>query len=732
MLELSEFGIASVTYDLNRKLFLDYLLGKEFMLHHDLSNSNTSIIAFEGDIKGVNGSGIGLNVEPKREIPIVDSDFLCVPVATFAPKDQRGATYPLDALYKVFAGLETDVFTSFCPASIGGITRLKQDTEDRISKIEVRLSHNLNYRDLGQNTSTAMDSYYQSYEKKLLGMLLENINEILISKCSSYKVIFFIKSSDDTDRIVKYLKSSTVVLGQEHFRARSVLELYYHARKMDSVPLSYANASQAIGLSGRLTRLTKVRTGKVSDGGDINIGKYLDSGINEIDETVSMSSTALNLGTLITGLPGTGKTKLTQSIIEQASKLGSEVAIISPTGEWNGFGSKNSLWILRLGRSDQRINFFKCEVPNSRKFYENLAMLIAVGCNSGPYKNSVEKCLLSAFSKVYSRTKNPDPQMVYEEIEEAIIEQHGKRTSTSVKYTKHGENARAALESLRQLLMMPQFAYGEGVDFGKLVARGVIFDLSEISNNAKPLIYAMILNQLYNLCDQFGLDGDDKIRMVLCLEEAQLIFGSEDESGATLDLKERIQNFRKRGVGLMLVTHNINDISPGVRRLCQNKFYFRQSSDVAKYAANDLIFDELEYDKVMMVLKTLGQRECAINAITIKDGRKMVSNSIFSKISDYSCPELETDVGDACTKPKQTVIRVVYDKGVEQRMRYVIYYLGERIAHGIANGTEIIEEGLLEDRVYKLVALGERRRDNMEFEINGGSENTITLREAPK
>ena len=119
---------------------------------------------------------------------------------------------------------------------------------------------------------------------------------------------------------------------------------------MDSVPLSYANASQAIGLSGRLTHLTKVRTGKISDGGDISIGKYLDSGINEIDETVSISSTALNLGMLITGLPGTGKTKLTQSIMEQAYGLGSEVAIIFPTGEWNGFGSKNSLRILKNGQ----------------------------------------------------------------------------------------------------------------------------------------------------------------------------------------------------------------------------------------------------------------------------------------------------------------------------------------------------------------------------------------------
>ncbi len=729
MEELSEFDIASVAYDLNRKLFLDYLLGKQFMLRHDLSGS-TSIITSDGSIRGINGSGVGLNVELRQGIAGADSEFLCIPIATFAPREQKGPiTYPLDALYKVFAGLETDIFTSFCPASVEEITKLKHDAEDRISKIEVRLSHGLNYKDIGRNTSTATDSYYQSYEKKLLGMVLENINEILISKCSSYKVIFFVKSSDKADGIVKYLKSNSVVLSQEHFRSKNMLDLYNHAKKMDAVPLSYANAAQAIGLSSRVTHLTRVRTGEASGNGDINIGNYLDSGINETNEQVSISSSALNLGTLITGLPGTGKTRLTQSLIEQVFRLDSKVAIISPTGEWNGFGSKNSITVLNLGRADNRINFFKCEVPNSRKFYENLAMLVAVGCNSGPYKNSVEKCLIAAFSKAYSKTSNPDPQLVYEEIEEAIIEQHGKRTSTSVKYTKHGENARAALESLRQLLMMPQFAYGEGISFRDIVAKGVIFDLSEISNNAKPLIYAMILNQLYNICDQFDLDGDNEVRLTLCLEEAQLIFNAEDESGATLDLKERIQNFRKTGVGLVLITHNINDISPEIRRLCQNKFYFRQSADVARYAANDLVFDELEYSKVIMILKTLGQRECAVNAITVKDGRKTVSNSIFSKVSDYACPELGIGVENTCIKPRKTTIKIVYSKDAEQRLRYTIYYLGERITHGTTNGTEITEEGLLEDRFYKLVAIGARKRDNREFEIVGGSENTITLQE---
>jgi hypothetical protein len=154
-------------------------------------------------------------------------------------------------------------------------------------------------------------------------------------------------------------------------------------------------------------------------------------------------------------------------------------------------------------------------------------MLIASASNAGPYKNSLEKALLAAFHKVYKLVKDPDPQEVYEAIEEAIIEQHGKRTNVGVKYTKHGENTMAALENLRLMLSRPEFAQRNGIDFSKLVKSGVVFDLSEVSNNMKTFFYALILNQVYNIADTFAEDGDDKLRLLIVLEEAQLAFGDE-------------------------------------------------------------------------------------------------------------------------------------------------------------------------------------------------------------
>ncbi|MHB1829799.1 MAG: ATP-binding protein [Candidatus Micrarchaeaceae archaeon] len=707
-------------------MLLEYMLGKEFILYHDIIKSTTSIISPNESVKDITNSLIGLSVEEVPEMPSLSTELIVMPIAIFQPKVQAGPVcYPLDALYDILPKVQTKILTVFsCPSNLE-IVRLKHSTEDRISKIEVRQSHSIGIVEPRKNSSTSMDSYYESYEKKLLGMILENINDILLSKYSSYKVEFVIENDENAENIIKYLKSNTIVLNQQQARIDEIPALFDYARRTDSVPLSYPNASQALALSPRIRKATKMATGTQIPCGDIQIGRYIDSAITETKEDVSISSKVMNLGTLITGLPGTGKTRAAKNIIEKSISLGSKVVIISPTEEWDAFGLKNSLNVIKIGKSETQINLFKCETANVKRFYENLSMLISAGCNSGPYKNSVEKCLLLAFSKVYFSTNNPDPQSVYDEIEESIIEQHGKRTSTSVKYTKHGENARAALESLRQLLMIPQFAYSEGISMAKLIEGGIVFDLSEISNNIKPLLYAMILNQVYNTCDEFDLNGDNKLRLVLCLEEAQLVFNVDTESGATADLKQRIQNFRKNGIALMLITHNVTDISPNIRRLCQNKIYFRQSSDIAKYAANDLIFDELEYAKAIEVLKTLGQRECAIGTVYLHNNEKKVLNSFFSKTSEYNGPENDINPTYELPKQKSTAVRI-NGKNV-QGSNYRIEYLGESIISGCMPNSVLIIENLLKDKTYKLKLLGERKKDDKVFRIIGGLENSITL-----
>ncbi len=722
MVPIYKFDIVSIAADTQRKLLLDCTLGEEFIMIHDLSSSSTSLILREPSIT-MKGLGIGMEIEENPKNLDINGNFTYVPLALLQSEDQRSdPVYPLDNIYNLFGGYSARVFTAFYPSSMAQIRNLNHDIEHKISGIEVRATHNSGRYSAGQSISKSTDSYYRSFELKLLSMMLDNTNDIQLARSSSYNVVFIIEQTEHLSRMLAFLKSNSIVLGSKAIKTRNICEMFSNARRMEAMPLSYTNASKAICISNRIRRTIRLPTASSNKHYGIIIGKYLDGGSEETKDEVSIPVVTLNLGMIITGLPGTGKTRTAKSIIEQALVSKPAIAIISPTGEWNDFGHKNALTVVEIGDPRIRINFFKCETSSVHRFYENLSMLIAAGCNSEPYRNSIEKCLLAAFSKSYKTSRAPDPQEVYEEIEESIIEQHGRRTPTSVKYTKHGENIKASLEGLRQLLMKQQFAYTEGISFAEFLKKGVIFDLSSISNSSKPLVYALLLNQIYTLCDDFDVNGNDLLRMVLCLEEAQLVFNHEDESSATADLKERIQNFRKNGVGLILISHNVTDISPTIRRLCQTKLYFRQSADVAKFAANDLVFNELDYDKVTGMLKTLGQRICAMSAITLHDEERVVNGSLFTKVNAYE----EINI-PAQTYPEElhgrTEIR--FPEGSPfMGHRYELFYLRERVSSGTI-ATVVREEGFLENRKYKLVIIMDKKKDNKEFDIKGGASNTI-------
>jgi hypothetical protein len=175
-----------------------------------------------------------------------------------------------------------------------------------------------------------------------------------------------------------------------------------------------------------------------------------------------------------------------------------------------------------------------------------LAIILSSAAGAGPYKRPMEKCMLNAFRIVYRDTSNPDPIEVYEQIEESIIRLHGKRTNAGVKYTKHGENIKAALESLRIILNNPNYSTKNSIKFEELLTGGAVFDMSAASTATRSFLYALILNQLYAITSSFDTKGDEELRMLICIEEAQIIF-KEETSPAVEDLKQRIQDFRKRG-----------------------------------------------------------------------------------------------------------------------------------------------------------------------------------------
>lgn len=703
------------------------------MLYYDFKSSELILISDNPKIEKTMSNavvGLAFTEVTGKVFDLCNPRYLVVyRVRAETEKNQKGA---LEDINTILRGIGSGLFVSFVPANPEYIEEIKEKIEETISKREVRVTKSItegfSSKFLG---STQAELYYDSDEKKILLSMLNMFDEAVMNNGISYKVGLILENGEN-EILMTYLKSKLFVIDSIKLNSRNIEELYGIVKIKDAIPFSYSNAADMISFPNQIRRVYTIKTTRIKDSGNIKLGAYLDESSEETDDIVKIDMSTLNLGTLITGMPGVGKTFTAMSIVSQVIENGVKSIVISPTREWAEFGFGNSLKVVKLYDSNARLNFFKCNQEiNIERFYENLAMLMASASSAGPYRNSLEKCLLSAFRRVYSSTRNPDPVEVYECIEETIIEQHGKRSGISVKYTKHGENIRAALENLRLMLFKPQFAYKDGADFGDLLNRNVIFDLSSVSNNMKPLFYALILNQIYSFTDILDENGYDQLRVFMALEEAHLVFENNEQSAATFDLRQRIQDFRKKGIGLMLITHNTTNINGDIRRLCQTKIYFRQSADIAKYAAGDLIFNENEVYEIVNKLKTLGQRTCALNYISNRMGERIPAESIFIKIPEYK--KQNTVFVEKRHKEKvcykDTVIRIVdrEDNPIEN-LKAELSYVGERILVGMTDHTGMLSTNrALEGKKHKLTLFGEKKRDTKTFVVNGGEISIIKI-----
>ena len=196
---------------------------------------------------------------------------------------------------------------------------------------------------------------------------------------------------------------------------------------------------------------------------------------------------------------------------------------------------------------------------------------------------------------------------------------------------------------------------------------------------------------------------------------------------------QRIQNFRKKGVGLMLITHSVTDIEPRIRRLCQTKLYFRQSADVAKYAAEDLLFDEKDKDLLVERLKTLEQGVCALNCIEGSAGKRRPASSLFISIPQVTIPEphLEEVTSRGYAVPGKTAmeIRVMdHDGNARGDTKIQVFFLGEKVHEGRTDQHGIIRvENTIKDKEYNVSVLGEKRKDMRTFKAEGGTENDLVI-----
>jgi hypothetical protein len=724
------------------------VIGRDsFLIFYDLDHKSTFFATYKDTVdekgilisKGIPGIRLLETTPPLKE----PQDISAFSVYRHSIDNDRGLFYDIFDV----AGSSGFLAVSFSCANAREIAAAKERLEKILSSKNIKETDMIFKSQFGRASSTIQRDVYQGSEEGLiLGRLLESINNAVLNNGLAYNVHLLIPRNSKA--LQSYIDEHFLILEEYELSRAMIGSAVEFASSRNSIPFGVDIASEFVRFPGfhRSSRRIATALPYLQEG--IGVGHFLKEGTNETEIEVNIDKSSLNLGFIITGLPGSGKTREAMSIIDQIKndvENKSVIFIITPTDEWKGFALLHSMFYIKSNEGKIPINFFRCPPGiETEKFYGNLAMILSSAAGAGPYQNPMEKCMLNAFRHIYAIDKNPDPVLVYEEIEKSVIKYHGKRTNAGIKYTKHGENIKSSLENLRGLLSAPEYCIKDGIKVEELAERGAVFDISNASLGIRSHLYALLLNQIYALTSKFDSEGDDMLRLLICLEEAQLIFSGE--SPAVRDIKQRIQDFRKQGIGLMLITHNITDIEVGIRRLCQLKMHLKQAPDLAQIAAKELVFGSAEIDDVALKMKLLDSGAAAF-ARVIKAGKeKEQEETIFIRTNQYEMPKnangtnpideykgnlkLNTAKMIECRFHLKLGENLEVNAATLKEQHYIsIVYLGEEIDKIPLNEINSRQVSLLKGKHHIIRILDKRERIVKEFGVNASENIYLDVRE---
>jgi len=335
---------------------------------------------------------------------------------------------------------------------------------------------------------------------------------------------------------------------------------------------------------------------------------------------VSFDVRNLNRHAILAGLQGSGKTNLALQLAKDALRQNSRVIVFSTTQEWSALARMNEdLLVLRFSDENFPINLFRTpKGPSVQLYYQELAELLASSMDAGPYAAPLRAMMLNCFRKLYADNKDPNLKDVFE----ALFETASNRYRGNAQYET---NIRASLELLRELMENPALSADRGLDVEDFMDKSIVFDFSGVSDLLRPLLYVVILAQVYAYSlSNFDERGNDELRLLIVQEEAQKVFGksekrnayeNEQNAEAIHDTEIKLGDFRKHGIGLLFLTHFADRLDPGLVRHCQNHFIFKQDSEGATQAVSTLALDKSNDKELMAAAKarisTFDVGECA-------------------------------------------------------------------------------------------------------------------------
>lgn len=726
-MEINAFKIESMpNIPIAPERFFEIIGKNPSIIIYDIKNGSTSLYIHSdrsdtimGDIEN-SIMGLKFNKDPN----IISTNGAIITVIPYVKPLEKSDQHAFDDIFEMFKNTGFIAIISL-PQDEGSIDSAKNIIEAELSGVETKKSAVLQ-KSKSSNISFQYDIFEGSEDAIVLNDILGSINFSMTKNGIIYKC--FIAISSQPSDLINYVDSRIVAFKHDTIYPKSINDLILTLNKTESFLVGIDILKRFFGIYGhdKVEYIMPTITPKTS--GDIELGSYLAKSVNLTQTPVQIQKETLNLGCIISGLPGSGKSREAMAIIDALYKSNSrtktKIVVIAPTEEWDNFAISHNMNLLRLQKDMVPINFFRCpDNVDPQKFYTDLGMIIAAASTAGPYRDPIEKCLINAFRSIYKTTNNPNPSLVFDRINASIIKLHGKISNAGVKYTKHGENIKSSLEGLIEIISRREYSGANGIKLEELIEDGVVFNISNSGLNSRSYLYSLILNQIYAISSTYDNNGDTELRLLTCIEEAQTIF-KDPKSPAVEDIKFKIQDFRKKGIGLMLLTHNIIDIDASIRRLCQTKIYLKQAPDIAPIISKDLIFTFCEEDDITKRLKNINSRVAAINYVSKDGNSKKTNETIFILTKDYPDIPISDSTPKNLCKAKyvaapsdiETKITIAYSPDMEvmtdkiAKMRYLrINYFQETIFEITIKTNPIITK-LIEGRDYTVELLDDKKR----------------------
>lgn len=370
------------------------------------------------------------------------------------------------------------------------------------------------------------------------------------------------------------------------------------ASELFSLPIGSERLSQGL-IINEAKKTSKTFSDGVVNTGDITVG-FLKSSSRE--NTIGLSLKDLTKHMLVVGTPGSGKTTFSIGVLDQLwKKHNIPFLVIEPAkNEYRALiDSIPDLQIFTPGKTHISPFVFNPFLPPKNVHLETYKSTLKTAFAAGvTMETPLDKIFEEAISNCYSDFKWLDTYTSEDRGEVFNIDDFVKcfrETFEAVGYRGDANNIGKAgvvrLSSFRKL-----FDSYFSIPIEDLLSKPTVIELAAIENSdEKSLIIALVLLSILSYANA-NYEANGKLRNVLVLEEAHVLFGAETNAteGAANPsviaqnlVKRMLAEIRSYGIGMIIADQSPKKVTTDVVALTDIKIAFRLVERVDKQIIAD-------------------------------------------------------------------------------------------------------------------------------------------------